>query len=147
MRKLTKAKRAGRRRHFSSPPIFFVYCFSSLDSSSFVARLVLCSSFSLSSGKHAEALPFQFRFEDGTERPATSAEIIDIAMAYWSALQTQPFLYAHSGFARCEAVFVPWQLGDIVIFDNQLVAHDATPGLGARSIMPSFGQVLEPKRN
>eukprot|EP00933_Yihiella_yeosuensis_P007028 TRINITY_DN111910_c0_g1_i1.p1 TRINITY_DN111910_c0_g1~~TRINITY_DN111910_c0_g1_i1.p1 ORF type:complete len:470 (-),score=92.78 TRINITY_DN111910_c0_g1_i1:394-1803(-) len=69
-----------------------------------------------------KGLPWLFRFADGTERPATMAEIVEISWAWWQ-----------------EAAFLQWQEGDLVIFNNQVVAHNATPGIGARMVLPTFG--------
>lgn len=70
-------------------------------------------------------LPFEFRFADGTERAPTLAEATTIATAYWR-----------------ESSFFPWVQGDLLIFSNQLVAHNASPGVGARQILPSFGDMF-----
>lgn len=69
-----------------------------------------------------EGLPWLFRFEDGTERPATVGEIMMISWAWWQ-----------------EAAFYKWHRGDLLIFNNQVVAHNGTPGVGKRMVLPSFG--------
>lgn len=70
-----------------------------------------------------QGLPWLFRFGDGTERPATMEEILKISWAWWQ-----------------EAAFFNWKSGDILIFNNQVVAHNASPGLGVRMVLPSFGK-------
>ena len=75
--------------------------------------------------KGHSSLPFQFRFPDGIERAPTLMEATTIAAAYWR-----------------ESSFIPWQPGDLLIFSNQLVAHNASPGVGARQILPSFGEMF-----
>ena len=75
--------------------------------------------------KGHRSLPFQFRFPDGIERAPTLTEARTIAAAYWR-----------------ESSFIPWQPGDLLIFSNQLVAHNASPGIGARQILPSFGEMF-----
>jgi len=69
-----------------------------------------------------KGLPFEFKFADGSVRPASMAEIIEISLAWWQ-----------------EAAFYRWAKGDLLIFNNQVVAHNATPGLGKRMVLPSFG--------
>jgi len=69
-----------------------------------------------------KGLPWLFRFADGTERPAQIREILEISLAWWQ-----------------EATFFRWQTGDLLLFNNQVVAHNATPGLGPRLVLPSFG--------
>ena len=67
-------------------------------------------------------LPWRFRFTDGTERCANIREIVQISLAWWQ-----------------EATFFRWKPGDLMIFNNQVVAHNGTPGLGPRMVLPSFG--------
>ena len=38
-----------------------------------------------------------------------------------------------------EATFFSWERGDLLLLHNQLVAHNASPGVGARQILPVFG--------
>mmetsp|Transcript_12243 Transcript_12243/g.23005 ORF Transcript_12243/g.23005 Transcript_12243/m.23005 type:complete len:464 (+) Transcript_12243:94-1485(+) len=71
-------------------------------------------------------LTWVFKFEDGSERAASMSEIVKISWAWWQ-----------------EATFFKWQDGDLVIFNNQVVAHNATPGVGARMVLPSFGSCWE----
>ena len=74
----------------------------------------------------ADALAWRWRV-NGTERPATTYEVYSIAWAHWT-----------------EATFFSWQCGDILVFNNQTVSHDATPGLGKRAVLPSFGGCFQP---
>ena len=79
-------------------------------------------------GKGHPLLPFWFRGGDGANdeggkgREASWSELFAMVAAYWS-----------------EATFFDWQVGDLLLLHNQLVAHNASPGLGQRSIMPVFG--------
>ena len=70
-------------------------------------------------------MQFESRFPDGIERAPTLAEATTIAAAYWR-----------------ESSFFPWEQGNLLIFSNQLVAHSASPGLGARQSLPSFGDMF-----
>ena len=67
-------------------------------------------------------LPFLFRFDNGVERAPTWEEAVIISTAFWR-----------------ESSFFAWERGDLLLFDNQLVAHNASPGVGSRRILPSFG--------
>ena len=74
-------------------------------------------------GAHTRrALAWEFRFADGTERAASLPEVYAIAWAHWA-----------------EGAYWAWARGDMLVFNNQVVAHDATPGVGERVILPSFG--------
>lgn len=42
-----------------------------------------------------------------------------------------------------EATFYSWRPGDMLLFNNNLVAHDATPGVGKRMILPCFGKITK----
>ena len=73
-------------------------------------------------GDLPKKMKWLFRFDDGTERGATWSEIYSIALAYWR-----------------ETTFFTWHAGDLIIFNNQIITHDATPGSGKRQILPTFG--------
>eukprot|EP00164_Ancoracysta_twista_P010708 GFYU01016251.1.p1 GENE.GFYU01016251.1~~GFYU01016251.1.p1 ORF type:complete len:460 (-),score=124.37 GFYU01016251.1:174-1553(-) len=79
----------------------------------------------ISGAYNQEQLPWYFKYPDGEERHATVDEVFQISSAYWM-----------------ETSFFDWHRGDLLIFDNQLIAHDATPGRGKRLIMPSFGSMF-----
>jgi hypothetical protein len=66
-------------------------------------------------GKDHALLPFWFKYKDGSERHASWSELFALVAAYWS-----------------ESTFWAWQPGDLLLIDNQLVAHNASPGLGVR---------------
>jgi len=91
-------------------------------SSSASQRIFWCNINHALLGKDHELLPFWFRTASGEQRHATWSELFAILAAYWS-----------------EATFFEWRLGDMLVLDNQLVAHNASPGMGPRSIMPVFG--------
>ena len=74
---------------------------------------------------HTESLKFQFRMKDKTIRRGSWREIYAIAYAYWA-----------------ETTFFAWEQGDLLLFNNQTVAHDASPGTGSRLILPSFGSMF-----
>ena len=73
-------------------------------------------------GKEHELLPFYFQYKDGSERHASWSELFALVAAYWS-----------------ESTFFAWEKGDMLLLHNQLIAHNASPGVGERSIMPVFG--------
>ena len=75
-----------------------------------------------SQGPLVDKMKWLFRFPDGSERGARWSEIYSICLAYWR-----------------ETTFFTWHAGDLIIFDNQLITHDATPGSGKRQILPTFG--------
>ena len=70
-------------------------------------------------------LPFVLKFASGEVRSPTKREMVSIATSYWR-----------------ESCFFEWQLGDLLLFDNQLMAHNATPAVGARRILPCFGDAF-----
>lgn len=75
-----------------------------------------------SQGALVEKMKWLFKYDGGTERGASWSEIYSIALAYW-----------------CETIFFTWRAGDLIIFNNQILTHDASPGSGKRQILPTFG--------
>ena len=79
----------------------------------------------LGSTSHRDSLRFQFKYDDKSIRFGTWREIYAIALAYWR-----------------ETTFFAWRKGDLLIFNNQTVTHNASPGTGPRMILPSFGNMF-----
>merc|ERR1712196_217721 len=67
----------------------------------------------LGSTSHRDSLRFQFKYDDKSIRFGTWREIYAIALAYWR-----------------ETTFFAWRKGDLLIFNNQTVTHNASPGTG-----------------
>jgi len=79
----------------------------------------------LGSTSHRDSLRFQFKYPDKSIRFGTWQDIYAIAVAYWR-----------------ETTFFSWQSGDLIVFNNQAITHNASPGTGTRMILPSFGHMF-----